>query len=61
MCKPLDRSKAIPDFQARIKSATTQEEMLDASMAFVQFFGGFSGSPESRQKFTESITLPSPK
>ena len=55
MCVPLDRRTAIPDFQARIKAATTKEEMLDASMAFVQFFGGFSDSPESRQKFIESI------
>lgn len=53
---PLDPKKAIPEFQARIKMAETCEDMLSASMAFIQFNGGFSGSPETRAKFTERMT-----
>lgn len=55
MCKPLNRAIAIPDFQARIKSAETKEEMLDASMAFIQLHGGFSDSPEAKRKFDKYI------
>lgn len=43
----------LPEFQARIKVATTSEEMLAASMKFISFHGGFSGSPEARAKFKE--------
>lgn len=55
MCKALNPKIAIPEFQARIINATTKEEMLDASMAFIQLHGGFSDSPEVWQKFEATI------
>lgn len=56
----LDPKKMIPEFQARIKSAESCEDMLMASFAFVQFHGGFSNSPETRAKFIKLIdNLPS--
>lgn len=41
----------IPEFQNDVMKAQSCEEILAASFTFIQFHGGFSGSPEARAKF----------
>ncbi len=52
----LDPKKMIPEFQARVLNAESCEDMLAASMAFIQFHGGFSNSPESRSQFMDRMS-----
>lgn len=51
----LDPRKLIPEFQFAIVNATSCEDMLSASMEFISFHGGFSGSPEARAKFIANM------
>lgn len=54
MCQ-LNHKNLVCDFQAHIKAAESKEEMLDISLSFISFHGGFSGSPETRHKFKDNI------